>query len=106
MYLNFGTTAFGALKILPFVNIQVERVNVIITQYLVRVNSQGCNGQSLDSDRTWITQSGALASVLADHSIPPNNVGLMTYTERSIERNVLASSRGFFVEYLTSRENV
>lgn len=80
-------------------------MSVRIIQDLVRVNSQGCNGQSLDSDRTRIIQSGALASVLADPSIPTNNVGLMRYTELSTERIVLASSREFFVHYLSSRGN-
>jgi len=47
----------------------------MITQDLVRVNCQGYNGQSLDSDRTRITQFGVLAGDLADASIPPNNEG-------------------------------
>jgi len=49
------TTEFHVLKLLPSVNIQVERVSVMITQDVVRVNSQGCNGQYLGSDRTRIT---------------------------------------------------
>jgi len=68
-------TLFHVLKILPFVNIQIDWVRVMITQDLVRVNSQGRNGQSLDSDRTRITHFGASASDLADPSIPPNNEG-------------------------------
>jgi hypothetical protein len=69
------TTVFNVLKILSLVNIQIEWVSVTMTQDLVSVNSQGFNGQSLDSDRTRITQFGALTSVLADPSIPPKNEG-------------------------------
>jgi hypothetical protein len=68
-------TVFHVLTIFPFVNIEVDWVRVMITQDLVRVNSKGHNGQSLDSDRTRITHFGALASDLADPSIPPKNEG-------------------------------
>ena len=69
------TTEFHVLKILSFVNIQVELASVMVTQDLVRVNSQGCNGESLGSDRTRITQFGALNGDLADVSIPPIGEG-------------------------------
>lgn len=95
------TNVFVVLKLLPFVNIQGERVSVMITEDLVSVQRSILGlGQNKECS-VW-----GVGYALADSSIPPSKWGLMTYVERPIERCVLASSRDSLCKTLAAEENV